>query len=81
MGVILFGVGRGFGVVDGTFSCRFEEMRHLLFWDSMLLIIRFLVFEFEIVFIVLSLSNLGFLILISIFLVMVMEVLSRRFGY
>jgi hypothetical protein len=81
VGLILFGVGRGFGEVDRTFSCGFEEIRHLLFWDSILLIIGFLVFEFEIIFIILSFSTLGFLVLLMIFLVIVVEVLNGGFRY
>jgi NADH:ubiquinone oxidoreductase subunit 3 (subunit A) len=81
VGVILFGVRRGFREVDRTFSCGFEEIGHLLFWDSILLIIRFLIFEFEVVFIVLSFQNLGFIVLVAIFSVMVIEILNGGFGY
>jgi hypothetical protein len=81
VGLILFRVGRRFGEVDGTFSCGFEEIRHLLFWDSILLIVGFLVFEFEVVFIILSFGTFNFLILTRIFLVIVVEVLNGGFRY
>jgi hypothetical protein len=79
--VLLFGLSRGSGEVGRTFSCRFEEIRHLLFWDSIVLMIGFLVFEFEVVFIVIFIFNVRLATVVIVFLVMVIEVLSGGFGY
>jgi hypothetical protein len=43
--------------------------------------IRFLVFEFEIVFIILSINVLRFAVLSGIFLVIVVEIVNGGFGY
>jgi len=69
--VILIGVGRGFGTTSGTFSCGFEELRHKVSWDAVLLIIGFLIFEFEIVFILIIIMEGTMLIFTLIVFVMV----------
>lgn len=65
---------RGFGTTNGTFSCGFEEIGHTVSWDAMLLIIGFLVFEFEIVFILFMIFDRGLLIFTLIVYIIVYEV-------
>lgn len=77
--MILLRVRRGFGTTNGTFSCRFEEIGHKVSWDAILLIIRFLVFEFEIIFILFTILDRRLFIFILIVYVMVYEVKIRGF--
>jgi hypothetical protein len=79
--LLLFGVGRGMRTVSGTFSCGFEEMGHTIFWDSILIMIGFLVFEYEIVYLMIFLDRGVLLIRVVIMLVIVIELLSKRFAY
>jgi hypothetical protein len=79
--LILRAIARGFGEVGRTFSCRFEEIGHLLFWDSMILLMGFLVFEFEILFLVILLYNFSLLVVIRVFRVMVVELSVDGFRY
>lgn len=79
--LILFGVRRGFGTVSGTFSCGFEEIRHTIFWDSILILIGFLVFEYEILYLVLFTDRATMLIGAVIMLIIVIELLNKRFAY
>lgn len=79
-GVILIGVGRGFGSTSGTFSCRFEEMGHKVSWDSVLLMVGFLVFEFEILFILFLVLEGVMLIFTLIILIIILELLVQGFN-
>lgn len=79
--MVLFGVGRRFRIVSGTFSCRFEEIRHSIFWDSILIMIGFLVFEYEILYLVIFMDTRVFVVGIIIVMVMIIELLGKRFSY
>lgn len=79
--LVLFGVRRRLGTVSGTFSCRFEEMRHAIFWDSILIMIGFLVFEYEILYLILFIDGGTLIIGVFIILIMVVELLNKRFAY
>lgn len=78
---LLIGVRRGIRGVDGTFSCRFEEIGHIVSWDAILLLIGFLVFEFEILFIVLVVIDFGRLYFAGIVIIMGLEIAFNSFGY
>lgn len=67
--------------VRGTFSCGFEEIGHIISWDAMLLLIGFLIFEFEILFIVLVIVDIGGIYFFGIVLIMGLEIVFNSFGY
>lgn len=79
--MVLFGVRRRFGVVSGTFSCGFEEIRHSIFWDSILIIIGFLVFEYEILYLVIFMDTGLIVVGVIIIMIIVVELLNKRFSY
>lgn len=73
------GVRRGFGKVDGTFSCGFEEFQHIVSWDSVILILRFLIFEFEILFIIFIIMDQFMLMFVLIVFIIGYELVCNRF--
>lgn len=72
-------MGRGFGSTSRTFSCGFEEMGHKVSWDAVLLMIGFLVFEFEIIFILFMVLDRVMLMFFLIVLIICIEIRLRRF--
>jgi len=77
----LFGVRRRFGMVSGTFSCGFEEIGHSIFWDSILIMIGFLVFEYEVLYLVMFIDYGLVIVAALVLLVMIVELMNKRFAY
>lgn len=73
-------MGRGLRSVSGTFNCRFESIRNKVYFDMMKLLLPFCVFEFEVIVIALSVLGHWVFIVFVIVAVMLLELLSNRFG-
>lgn len=77
--VLLIRVGRGLGDVGGTFSCRFESMRCKVYFDIMKLLLPFLIFEFEVVILLVGIIG-GYSVVIGVIVgVILIELLNQGF--
>lgn len=79
MGLVVMGVRRGLGNIEGTFNCGFEAMGNKVYFDIMKLLLPFCVFEFEVVILVLAITGQFFGVVIVIIVVIVVELAGHGF--
>lgn len=77
--LMVMGVGRRLGNIEGTFNCGFEAMGNKVYFDMMKLLLPFCVFEFEVVVLVLAMTGQFFGVVLVIIGVMLVELAGNGF--
>lgn len=75
----MIGVRRRLRQIRGTFNCGFESMRCKVYFDIIKLLLPFLIFEFEVVILLIGIISSYYLVVLVIVLVMMVELILNRF--
>lgn len=78
--LVIMGVRRGIGSVGGIFNCGFESIGCKVYFDIMKVLLPFLIFEFEVVMLMVGLVMGYYVVLFVIVVVMVIELINNGFG-